>query len=212
MFSVLRLSYLPHLTSSLRHLPSQTIHVVSRPESSVSFAKLRVAGKLVQQKAGKRGGQNLTNRDIRLSKSIRQKQAFSRVGLPEAHALDPSFTRGELVTPREDITLAPRVKTFRGMTIPDKPRPPESDECCMSGCAICVYDMYLTSLEAYRESIYMMRSALRAQGVPNSEWPREICENEGVKDGSTGQDPPPELDVSMSAFAELEKRLRATNY
>ena len=39
--------------------------------------------------------------------------------------------------------VVPRI--VRGVEIPARPPAPESDECCMSGCARCVYDLYGTS-------------------------------------------------------------------
>ena len=33
---------------------------------------------------------------------------------------------------------------------PDKPLP---QECCESGCPICVYDLYADELEAYRQAL-----------------------------------------------------------
>jgi len=90
-----------------------------------------------QRKAGKRGGQNLTNRYDRLAKSIRQKEAFRRVGEPETFALDPSSMKDESIAATSSspasLTSRPKVRTFRGLTIPKKPSTPEPDECCMSG-------------------------------------------------------------------------------
>ena len=37
-----------------------------------------------------------------------------------------------------------------------RPQPPEKPlpaECCESGCPVCVYDIYATELEAYREAL-----------------------------------------------------------
>ena len=39
---------------------------------------------------------------------------------------------------------------------------------------MCVYDLYLTLLETYREELAMMRSTLRAQDVLASTWPEEL--------------------------------------
>ncbi|KIJ91882.1 hypothetical protein K443DRAFT_685677 [Laccaria amethystina LaAM-08-1] len=35
--------------------------------------------------------------------------------------------------------------------------PPADDECCMSGCAVCVYDLYEESLASYEDSITTLR-------------------------------------------------------
>ncbi|GAA5849576.1 hypothetical protein JCM9279_007276 [Rhodotorula babjevae] len=42
-----------------------------------------------------------------------------------------------------------RSRTVLGVELPDKPAPPEADECCMSGCATCVYDLYLDDVEHF---------------------------------------------------------------
>lgn len=42
------------------------------------------------------------------------------------------------------------------------------------GCAICVYDLYLTSLETYREDMATIRSRLQAENIPDSEWPGQV--------------------------------------
>jgi hypothetical protein len=34
-----------------------------------------------------------------------------------------------------------------------KPRLPEDDECCGSGCATCVFDIYDTKMEKYEDTI-----------------------------------------------------------
>ncbi|KAF8526603.1 oxidoreductase-like protein [Hysterangium stoloniferum] len=182
----------------------RSIHT-SNPQSSITSN-----AQYHRQNSRKRGGQNLTIRDLRLSKSIRQKQAFTRAGErePEHHAVDPSSMKngGHLQREGDSASTLKAVRAFRGIAIPQKPKPPESDECCMSGCAICVYDLYLGSLETYREELASMRATLQRQNVPVSEWPEEIRAGNNRPDD--GQDPSVELDVSLSAFAQLEKALR----
>jgi len=197
-----------NLTVLVKHQPLR-IHGARRLESTAT-PDPRTAVKYAQQKLGRRGGQNLTNRDVRLSKSVRQKQAFSRVGISEVNALDPSSSRSQSLATREDATVSPtppkpRESMFRGMVIPYKPRPPEPDECCMSGCSICVYDLYLSSLESYRDAVASLRSTLQAQQVPVSMWPAELKENSETDNDALRNS---ELTVSMSAFAALEKELR----
>ncbi|KAF8495032.1 hypothetical protein JB92DRAFT_2994477 [Gautieria morchelliformis] len=199
-------NYLQNRASALKY-PLYS-RITSRPKSLL--APNFPTGVIFIQKAGKRGGQDLTNRDVRLSKSVRQKQAFSQAGIPEKTAVDAFSTKAEFLARSNGVTrvhepLKTSAKTFRGMVIPARPRPPDSDECCMSGCAICVYDLYLTSLETYQEDVAAMRSKLESQNIPVSQWPGEI---RGENDGSMGKDPPSELDVSISAFAQLERSLR----
>ena len=150
MFKIPRPSYLQNRTTALRYLVSSRIHGASRP-----YPLLMPDSPMAAQKAGKRGGQDLTNRDLRLSKFIKQKQAFSRAGKPKKQAVDPPLTKNEPLAQGGGATHGPSkpsVKTFRGTAIPQKPKPPESDgsfvigfcwdsqvaynqfiECCMSG-------------------------------------------------------------------------------
>lgn len=119
-------------------------------------------------------------------------------------------------------------ETFRGFVIPKEPRPPESDgacvqyhrqlyqwssspffarqnvECCMSGCAICVYDLYDESLTQYREAVQTLRTSLAAMNVPEHEWPEHIR----PKSKKTKPVIPTQKTVSIDAFEEMERNLR----
>lgn len=68
----------------------------------------------------------------------------------------------------------------------------------MSGCAVCVYDLYEESLHAYRDSVAALRSSLTALGIPNGDWPESIRGNESILDKSP----------VLSAFQEMEKALQ----
>jgi hypothetical protein len=129
MFSIYQLLNPRNLTAFIKPPLPLRIYGSHRLESSASDS--RAAVKYAQQKIGKRGGQNLTNRDGRLTKSIRQKQAFSIVGVSETNALDPSSSSNETLDRREEaaasVSSKPPANTFKGMIIPKKPRPPESD-------------------------------------------------------------------------------------
>lgn len=75
----------------------------------------------------------------------------------------------------------------------------------MSGCAICVHDLYQESLEAYDESVSSLRLSLSALGVPESEWPSNIKTTGAAAKEERNRD------VSMDAFEEMEKALRRKN-
>ncbi|KAK4052592.1 hypothetical protein OIO90_004220 [Microbotryomycetes sp. JL221] len=44
-------------------------------------------------------------------------------------------------------------RQFLGVALPIKPPPPGPEECCQSGCATCVYDIYLESIENWHEQV-----------------------------------------------------------
>ena len=77
----------------------------------------------------------------------------------------------------------------------------------MSGCAICVYDLYAAALEDYRHALEALRSALEARGVPEREWPAEIRQKNSAEDDQSAKPSP--QNVALSAFEELERFLRA---
>jgi hypothetical protein len=73
-------------------------------------------------------------------------------------------------------------------------------ECCMSGCAVCVHDLYQESLDEYNLSVAAVRASLTAMKVPVQEWP------ETIRPGRTS---PPLPSVSLGAFKEMERALKA---
>lgn len=79
-------------------------------------------------------------------------------------------------------------------------------ECCMSGCAVCVHDLYNESLEEYNDTMRKMRASLTALGVQESNWPDRVrgsgnvSENEKVNGGR-------KVNPIMSAFDAMEREL-----
>jgi len=70
----------------------------------------------------------------------------------------------------------------------------------MSGCAVCVYDLYQESLDAYKSAVASVRASLASMGVPMEQWPENIR-----LDSETKTSPP----ISLSAFEEMERELKA---
>ncbi|CAE6504127.1 unnamed protein product [Rhizoctonia solani] len=137
----------------------------------------------------------------------------------ERHVLDHEATKAAIVdhtglkATTDVITpSAPKEIYLRGIKIPRKPKPPESDECCMSGCAVCVYDLYLDSLNTYKQEAKTARTHLREKSIPVTEWPDDLQEQErkdasaNKKDEENGLDSL-DMDPSMKAFLMLEKKL-----
>ena len=77
-------------------------------------------------------------------------------------------------------------------------------ECCMSGCAICVYDLYDEARNDYVQAVDSLRSNLTGMGIPENEWPVDIR-----RDGKGGEtNPVSKPSVTLSAFEQLEQRLK----
>ncbi|KAL0564730.1 hypothetical protein V5O48_017308 [Marasmius crinis-equi] len=142
-----------------------------------------------------RGGQNLSNRYARLELSLRGKTALE--------SQKEEFERSTLAGPATTASSTTNVQTFRGIVVPMKPREPASDECCMSGCAVCVYDLYEESLTAYKDSVAKVKATLTSMGVPEQEWPGTL------REAGNGNRTTRKADVTLSAFEEMERRLEA---
>ena len=72
----------------------------------------------------------------------------------------------------------------------------------MSGCAICVQDLYAEALEEYKKAAESVRASLRALNIPEDSWPPEI-QTSGAKKTE------PKKNTVYDAFAELERKLQA---
>ncbi|THV07290.1 hypothetical protein K435DRAFT_833642 [Dendrothele bispora CBS 962.96] len=149
------------------------------------------------RKKPSRGGQNLSERYKRLEKSLRGKEAYAF----DADVLkQPTLTgpaSGKPTKPGSSSTA----QLFQGLTIPEKPEEPADDECCMSGCAVCVYDLYEESLGLYKEALAKVTATLTSMGVPESEWPASL------RSSAAGLEVGKKKDVALSAFEEMERRL-----
>ncbi|KAI6040120.1 hypothetical protein EDC04DRAFT_1567753 [Pisolithus marmoratus] len=98
-------------------------------------------------KRPQRSGQNLTERYRRLENSIRGKNVLVRAAYDISR---DAASNAELQTPHNSSEDGASTNTIAGFVIPEEPKPPADDECCMSGCAVCVYDLYEESLLAYK--------------------------------------------------------------
>ena len=78
-------------------------------------------------------------------------------------------------------------------------------ECCMSGCAVCVYDLYEEALQSYEASLQSLRRALDDLKVPEFKRPLRIQRRQHDKSDLKDR----ERNVVISAFEAFEKSLRA---
>jgi len=156
-----------------------------------------------------RGGQNISERFLRLEKTFRKKHDLGQT-IPDA--LRP-LTPIPSSTPQRPSN----VNLFRGLVIPEVPKAPEPDgvsstssyrlyshnllECCMSGCAICVHDLYQESLDDYNASVAAVRASLTDMKVPEDEWPEAIHPRAEKRTSLPAS--------SLTAFKEMERALKA---
>ena len=64
----------------------------------------------------------------------------------------------------------------------------------MSGCAVCVYDLYEEAVEMWREEMEGVKGRLKEMGVDESEWP-------------VGLQTRQRRSVVQDAFKQLEREL-----
>ena len=79
----------------------------------------------------------------------------------------------------------------------------------MSGCAICVYDLYDEAMGRYREDIKHVKGRLRIMGVGENEWPSVLIGRGGSQGGSDGERTKNPNVVVMDAFEQLEREIHA---
>ena len=165
----------PNTTSSSCRVHSITTrglteHAHSTPlavsSSSCSSVPAVDQNKLRLLKHPSRGGQDLSKRYQRLERSIRGKTSYGR-GIEDferSRGADPApYTTKEDTQEASTATGKASRHIYRGFVVPEVPKPPADDgtsqscwqaewaltsvlECCMSGCAVCVYDAALSSV------------------------------------------------------------------
>ena len=77
-------------------------------------------------------------------------------------------------------------------------------ECCMSGCAVCVYDFYEEALQAYKEAVLSLQDSLSALHIPEDQWPSSIRRQSPSE--HSGRDKRKEM--VLNAFEEMERALK----
>ncbi|KAI7906458.1 oxidoreductase-like protein [Cokeromyces recurvatus] len=84
--------------------------------------------------------------------------------------------------------------------LPEKPNAP--DNCCMSGCAHCVWDIYQEDMDEYIQK----KKGLRNKFIEAGETlPKELESTNNI-------DVMDEMDPTMKAFLEMERKLKNKNF
>jgi hypothetical protein len=124
---------------------------------------------------------------------------------------------------RQQIDAASKV--VAGITVP--PKPTEPDNCCMSGCVNCVWEMYRDDMEEWAEKSAQARAAIQAQRqgvgtgqmVNGTDVPSHVAvsmDDDGggsesswsVEGGQDSSDMFDDIPVGIREFMKTEKKLK----
>ena len=154
-------------------------------------------------------------------------ESDSSSGIDVTRAATPAEVSTASTTQETQTSMGPT--TIRGIVIPLKPPPPGPEECCMSGCAHCAYDIYAEDLEDFHSRLSSVRTQLTQLEPPvtRDEWradllgeyPSSSTDSESGKAGSGDDDVKEraqrevdrvigDLDPTMRAFLEMERKLK----
>lgn len=225
-----------HATTSAPGSPSDIVHTLRRHPKDLPPSARGAPGRNLSQRYASLE-RALRKKHALVAQQVETEEAVV-VHDPEAVSASELSTEAPSHAAVGTMSTSPSssstIETFRGFVIPEKPKPPADDgaylsygilyshvelrlspgaECCMSGCAICVYDLYEDSLQSYEDSISTVRSNLQAIGVPEGEWPVSIRPGGSAGTNSEGASSRSgELERKsqvLSAFEELERSLKA---
>ncbi|KAI9004842.1 oxidoreductase-like protein [Phycomyces nitens] len=99
-----------------------------------------------------------------------------------------------------DLADLPGTVVLKGQRI-ELPKKPESpDNCCMSGCAHCVWDMYQEDIEDYQAKRSAIRQKFEEAGEP---VPTVL----GRSNKSAAKEVEEAMDPTMRAFLEMERKM-----
>ncbi|KAJ8111938.1 hypothetical protein OPT61_g5581 [Boeremia exigua] len=102
-----------------------------------------------------------------------------------------------------------------GIRVP--PKPTEPDNCCMSGCVNCVWDMFRDEMEEWAEQSAKARAAIQAKREGSGSIPSHVAvsmdDDGGGSDtnwtGTTGDDKMfDDIPVGIREFMKTEKKLK----
>lgn len=93
---------------------------------------------------------------------------------PRTAADDPSENKAE-PEPEPKLKPSPPAQVrIAGHLVPTKPDPPGPEDCCMSGCAVCVYDLYRDALTDWQDNLDGLRETLLSLPPTEVEWNDEL--------------------------------------
>ncbi|KAI9259679.1 oxidoreductase-like protein [Phascolomyces articulosus] len=124
-----------------------------------------------------------------------------------------AFTsKAPIAVPTMDTTSQPSVSskyesgpkefvTLKGEKIQLPQKPVAPDDCCMSGCAYCVWDIYQEDMEEYQAEKAELRQRFNDAGeqLPSSLAASKKSIQDQIQD---------EMDPTMKAFYAMEKKMK----
>ncbi|KAK3811188.1 MAG: oxidoreductase-like protein [Benniella sp.] len=99
---------------------------------------------------------------------------------------------------------------YHGFLIPVKPTPPGAEDCCMSGCAHCIYDIYEEDRQEYKQKLAKVLEEIEKAGLPPPPNVSTGSDGSNSADGNKSNEDDSDMDPSMKAFLELERKLKGS--
>ncbi|KAG0141322.1 hypothetical protein CROQUDRAFT_663988 [Cronartium quercuum f. sp. fusiforme G11] len=88
------------------------------------------------------------------------------------------------------------------VSVPSKPTPPGPEDCCMSGCAHCVHDIYFEELTAYQAALRNVKQQIQELGISESSSEHDVESRACEETEEEAMDP------AIKAFLALERKLK----
>ncbi|KAJ1031402.1 hypothetical protein NDA13_001796 [Ustilago tritici] len=211
--------------------------VISQQVEGPSVSSLEVGDKVESLAAGPTASASMQETPANVVESDSKAGInLSRGATPaEVSTAETQPSHGSSSAAAEDADAQPSISmgptTIRGIVIPLKPPPPGPEECCMSGCAHCAYDIYAEDLEDFHSRLSSVRNQLAQLSPPvtREEWREDLLgdypasaeSSAGAANTAASSEEDKkeraqrevdrvigDLDPTMRAFLEMERKMK----